>query len=167
MLALDLDDTIADFMGQMVAFYGKPMNGFRGSLESMYPHLDVKAIISNPNFYKTLRPIDGAWKMLHYLDNRHDLIYLSARDSELQDVTAEWLQTWGFPHVPLLCVGREGKLILLKQTNFITLLVDDMEIFLLAKQGNAIVYNQPWNQSLSFTRIQSWRHYANHGILLP
>jgi len=167
MLAVDLDDTIADFMGQMISFYGKPVTGFSYSLRKMYPHLDIDAIICDPEFYRTLLPIDKAQEAMWWLNHTNKLIYLSARSPELRDVTAEWLDKWRFPKAPLFCVGKEGKLILLQQSNLVTTLIDDMEIFLVAQQDNAIVYNQAWNCNLLFPRISSWRYYVKYSRLVP
>lgn len=171
MIAIDLDDTIADFMGGFVKKYGPPLCGGRldTSLRMMYPHLDIDAIVREPAFYLKLVPIEGAQRVLYKLSSMNSLIYLSARDPSLQDITVKWLRGWGFPAAPLICAGTEGKLMMLRRTNFIQILIDDMELFLRAASSgvHVIAYTQPWNMKLNIRRIRSWRDYDKRGLYMP
>ena len=137
----------------------------------MYPHLDIDAIVSDPKFYLGLVPIEGAQRIIYKLSSMNSLIFLSARDPSLQDVTAKWLRGWGFPDAPLICAGTEGKLMMLGRTDFIRILIDDMEIFLRVASSNThthvIAYTQPWNMGLNIHRINSWRDYDKRGLHMP
>jgi len=169
MIAIDLDDTIADFMGLFVERYGMPPGGLNITLRKMYPHLDIDSIVNDPEFYRDLQPIDGAVEVLCKLAPFNTTIYLSARDFSLQAVTERWLRYWGFPSAPVVCAGMEGKIVILQQTDIVSILLDDMELFLRAvpTTTRVIAYTQPWNIGLAVPRINSWRDFDERGIHLP
>lgn len=172
-LAIDIDDTVADFMGAVERqFPGECAGLDKSSLKEMYPGRDeeIDRIIRSAEFHGGLAVVPGArgalWKLL---EDGHAVYYVTARREELMFVTIAWLRDNGFPFSSdyLHVVGREP---FSKSKTYrhldVGAVVDDYPAALKeAYMAGAapIIFDRPWNQDLlDWTRMKNWEEI--HGI---
>lgn len=167
-LAIDIDDTLCDFMGALELRWPGECAGLdRSGLKEMYPgrEADLEQIIRSTEFHGSLLRIPGArgamWKLL---EDGHVVDYVTARRKELMFVTAAWLRDQGFPFSSdhLYVVGREKRS---KSATYrslgVGMVVDDYPAALseAAMAGAApIVFDAPWNRHVfaGWHRINKW-----------
>ena len=149
-VALDIDDTLADFIGHMVSVYGEPVfdSMSSGSLEIMWPHIDWATALKDQILTKDMPVIDGALELADELACRAPIAYVTARPKELSWVTSLWLEGHGFPPAPVACLGRDLKAGFLRSGMFKLIIDDNPKAMRIAQQVRAKRYcvAQPWNE---------------------
>lgn len=112
------------------------------------------------NFWRSLRPVLGAVRGVHFLWRRHPLMFVTHRHEELAGVTQAWLDRHGLGDIPVhYCRGNTGKR---PKTELpMDLQVDDkpstVEEFLDMGRG-ALLFRQPWNHEAwkRLPGVRSW-----------
>ena len=165
-ISVDLDDTLADFVGAATRILGaSPVSGAH-SLKAMYPgrEAEVQALLEDADLYRSLPVILGAQEALREMVSRFgcELAYVTARPIGLSVVTAAWLERNGFPPGFVFCVGRANgsKAERIKKLE-IQIAIDDyppaLDEITLLTEAKAIVFSQPWNlEYKDLPRIEAW-----------
>jgi uncharacterized HAD superfamily protein len=154
-LAVDIDNTIADTNGTML--------GFMPGLEiEKYPAPGINQELFNQNpwiFTDTL-PIKGAAEGVNYLSAYWKIVYLTARPECAEGLTYAWLKQHWFPESLVICTDNKPEWILKLG---ISLAIDDSpkEIMAISKLIPVCIYEQPYNKELShigyrFTWSSNW-----------
>ena len=122
---------------------------------------------NEPLIYKESPPAKCALHILNEWENKHDLIFISARGSHLLDVTEDWFFHHGltFQHIEL--IGSHDKVDTVKK--------HQIELFFEDKHDNAvmiheecripvILFDTPYNQEIlpkGVVRVNNWweAHY--------
>ena len=153
-VALDIDDTLADFMGYMETIYGEPVFGSRlsSSLETMWPHIDWTTALKDENLCRGMPVMDGSLELADELACRAPLAYVTARPKELSWVTGRWLEVNGFPPAPVACLGKELKAGFLRSGMFKLIIDDNPKAMRIAQQVKAkrFCVAQPWNEDENY-----------------
>lgn len=154
-LAVDIDNTIADTNGTML--------GFMPGLEiEKYPTPGItkEFFDDNPWIFTDTQPIKGAAEGAHYLSFYWEIVYLTARPKWAEGITRSWLKRHWFPEGLVKCTDKKPDWI--KKLGAI-LAIDDSpnEIMALSKLIPVCRYEQPYNTELShigysFTWSSNW-----------
>jgi len=130
----------------------------------MLPGIELEQYFTSKEFHLAIPPLPGAAEGVAWIvDQGHKVRYASARPPEVEDVSREWLEKWGFPPLPLHCLSREGKQALLRSDPYELLLDDQMRYLKLAdEQGKrAIAMDRRWNTGWDGDRIASWGDFPD------
>ena len=153
-VALDIDDTLADFVGHMVSVYGEPVfeSMSSGSLEVMWPHIDWGTALADEILTRDMPVMDGSLELAHDLACRAPIAYVTARPKELSWVTSKWLSYHGFPPAPVACLGKELKAGFLRSGMFKLIIDDNPKAMRIAQQVGAkrFCVAQPWNEDENY-----------------
>jgi hypothetical protein len=168
MIAIDIDETICEYMYGMIVKYGPPAQWSEG-LEVMFPGADLKIHFEPANhdlFLSSLLPVPDASRalwLLKYLGV--PFCYMTARKPVHRQVTQTWLEINLFPNAQLILC--EDKCETIRERKDITAMIDDQFKYLEvgAQEGLGLyVFDKPWNHDfLIGTRVLSWLH-AIHQI---
>ena len=156
---IDFDDVLSDTFAELERREGPATDFSSEDLRVMFPRIDLENYFDNLDFYRELPPVPGAAEgVAGLVASGHDVRYASARPPDIQEVSLEWLVAWGFPDVPLKCLGKEGKKELLRSDSYDLLIDDQMRYLSIAReQGKrAIAMDRRWNSSWDGDRISSW-----------
>ena len=168
MIAIDIDETICEYVYGMIVKYGPPVVWAEG-LEKMFPSADLKMHFEQHNhdlFISSLLPTPDASKamwLLKYLGV--PFCYMTARLPVHRAVTQNWLDMNFFPPAQLiLCDDKREEI---RNRKDITAIVDDQPKYLdvANKEGiGTYVFDKPWNHDVVYgTRVLNWLH-AIHQI---
>ena len=165
-ISVDLDDTLADFMGVATRILGPGSVSGVHSLKAMYPgrEAEVQALLEDADLYRSLPVILGAQEALREMVSRFgcELAYVTARPIGLSVVTAAWLERNGFPPGFVFCVGRTNgsKAERIKKLE-VKIAIDDyppaLDEITLLTEAKAVVFSRPWNlEYKDLPRIEAW-----------
>lgn len=149
--ALDIDDTLADFVPYMESIYGTPhhpqYNGY-WRLEEMWPDVDWETELKNVDHAYKMPSREGAHELADELARKVPFIYLTARPPELNYATATWLHHNEFIPAPIACVGKDLKKGLLRSGLFGVIIDDSPTAMKIARDVKALRFciKQPWNE---------------------
>ena len=160
-ILLDIDDTLADFFGALEERLGPAVDDSIENLGLMFPGNELVRYLESDDFHREMLPLDGAVQGVNWLfDAGHHSQYLTARAPELQQLTQEWLDEWGFPKAVLHSVGRDAKKKLLRTERY-ELMIDDQKRYLRVahKHGKrTIAMDRPWNANWGGTKLKNWMY---------
>jgi len=154
-LALDIDNTIADTNGTMLGF----MPGLK--IEKYpTPGITKEFFEENPWIFTDTMPIKGAAEGVNYLSWYWEIAYLTARPKWAEGLTSTWLKRHWFPEGLVICTDNKPDWIVKLGAN---LAIDDSpkEILAINKLIPVCIYEQPYNKDLShigdsFTWSSNW-----------
>ncbi len=158
LIALDIDDVLADFCGQVAKWLGPPAVFPYSRLMEAWPKDDIIRLFRDEQFHQELIPIagsvEGAWKLWDIAN----LLYVSSRPYAMRGITRTWLSDHDYPPVNAVCLD-ERKADFLRHGNF-DWAIDDMEHFLKAAMtggSSAILFSRMWNVNFSVgMRANDW-----------
>ena len=165
-VAVDLDDTLCDFMGPMIDYFNfKHNTSYTLNDMTEYEFIDkwpqaqstIDEFISNQDNVMNLKPIEGAYEKLKEL--KCNLIVVTARSYELQEVTKRWIDKH-FPDLfnDIIFTNQYGKNDYPKptkaeicETYSIDILIDDRMSNIEScvqknKNFRGILHYRPWNE---------------------
>lgn len=168
-IAVDIDVVIADFVSTFRELVRERLK-FELRYEDIYVHdlnlvlgLDLQSELM-PLVHETIRrdptPVLGARESLGRLAASHDIILVTARPSDLDEVTRAWLTTHEIPHHSLHHMPEAEK----NSTNIeLDVVIDDHLKELLGfinKVPELVIFDRPWNQTFNVkqhvTRVRTW-----------
>lgn len=158
-ILIDFDDVLSETFAELERREGPATDFSTEDLRVMLPGIDLDQYFTSHEFHLAIPPVPGAAEGVAWIvDQGHDVRYASARPPEVEDVSKEWLEKWGFPMLPLQCLSREGKKELLRSDSYDLLIDDQMRYLNLAhEQGKrAIAMQRRWNTGWAGDRIASW-----------
>ena len=158
-ILIDFDDVLSDTFAELERREGPATDFSVEDLRVMFPGIDLDQYFTNSGFHLEIPPVPGASEGVSWIvDQGHEIRYASARPPEVEEVSREWLEKWGYPIVPLHCLGREGKKELLRSDPYDLLIDDQMRYLKIARERGkrAIAMDQRWNTSWEGDRIASW-----------
>ncbi len=158
-ILLDFDDVLSDTFAELERREGPATDFSVEDLRVMFPGIDLRKYMESLDFHREIPPVPGAAEGVNWIIARgHKVRYASARSPDVQKVSLEWLREWGFPPVPLHCLGRDGKKELLRADPYDLLIDDQMRYLNIAReQGRrAIALDRRWNGSWDGDRIVTW-----------
>jgi len=161
-LAVDIDDVLADYVGECIRTYGWPVQWSDG-LKNMWPNVNWDAHFQpefHTQFLLSLRPIVGAIDVLIEVMDDYDLFYFTATKPHAGHIRETWLNRNFFPKAPIICAGSfDGKVEWL-QEHPVDVLVEDVSRVLWAASNQgafAITFDTPWNRDLrTGKRVKTW-----------
>ena len=159
-ILIDFDDVLSDTFAELERREGPATDFSVEDLRVMFPGIDLDQYFRNSGFHLEIPTVPGAAKGVFWIvDQGHEVRYASARPPEVDEVSREWLEKWGFPILPLQCLSREGKKELLRSDPYELLIDDQMRYLKIArKRGKrAIAMDRRWNTSWDGDRIASWK----------
>ena len=158
-IILDIDDTLAKTFAELERREGPADTYEAEDLRVMFPGIQLERYLGSIEFHRSIPPVEGAAKGVNWLlDLGHEAIYVSARPESMQAATQDWFEEWGFPTLPLYCLGREAKLQMLAEKPY-DLLIDDQLRYLRAAEARGrrtLAVDYPWNASWDGPRIMNW-----------
>lgn len=172
-IAIDIDDTLGDFVGPMLSFYNekyrtnfKPtdLRSYRFNELFGCPHID-EAVRRIDNFIhygiKDLKPLPGAGEVIKKLSRKNNLVVVTSRPSNWEQVTIDWIDK-NFPdcfskiyfshnHYTDLGKDKRKKHEICRDLQADLLIEDSIDYAThCAVQKDHIMrvflYNQPWNK---------------------
>jgi hypothetical protein len=156
---IDFDDVLSDTFTELERREGPASDFSVEDLRVMFPGIDLRPYFEDLEFHMEIPPVPGASEGMHWIIAAgHDVQYASARLPSVEEVSREWLEKWGFPLVPLRCLGREGKKEMLGYDEYDLLLDDQMRYLNVARERGkrAVALDRRWNGSWNGERIASW-----------
>ena len=163
-IVLDIDDTLADFFGALEERLGPAVDVSIESLEVMFPGDELVHYLQSDDFHREMLPLDGAARGVNWLlDSGNDLLYVTARAPDLEQLTQEWLDQWGFPKAALHCIGREAKKKLLRSEPY-DIMIDDQQRYLHVAQESGkrtIAIERPWNTKWEGEKLSHWNNIGS------
>jgi len=158
-ILIDFDDVLSETFAELERLEGPAADFSADDLRVMFPGIDLEYYLENLDFYREMRPVPGAEEgVTGIVASGHEVKYASARSPDIEEVSREWLSEWGFPDLPLNCLGRDGKKKLLRTEQYDLLIDDQMRYLSIAReQGRrALALDRRWNASWDGDRIFSW-----------
>ena len=158
-ILVDFDDVLSDTFAELEKRAGPAADPSAQDLREMFPGIDLRIYLESLDFYREIPPVSGAAKGVQgIIASGHEVRYASARLPDVEGVSREWLNEWGFPDVPLKCLGREGKKELLRSERYDLLIDDQMRYLKIARErgSRALALDRRWNGSWDGDRIASW-----------
>lgn len=161
-LGFDIDGVISDFVKTFVKIVEKHYD-FRLTEEDVYCHdLNLVLGISKEERNRLIRETIsnglelnlGAQQTLVKLSSEgHQIFILTARSSNLIEITKKWLKEKGIPYYRLLHL-KEGEKYN-ANVNLDLVVEDNLEdaIGLSQKVKNVLIYDHPWNQSKNVRKL--------------
>lgn len=173
MLGLDIDGVVVDFTHSanlwLAEQTGTPLlppatwHYYRG-----YPNGDVLFAslfdtAKQANFWRGLRPVQGAIRGVRSLAKRGDIAFVTHRHEELRGVTEDWMTRHGLGDIPVFYLRGEGGKTSKVAVPHLQVHVDDkpstVREFLDAGR-DAVLFRQPWNHE-AWKELPSVRGWAN------
>lgn len=158
-ILVDFDDVLSDTFAELERREGPATDFSVEDLRVMLPGIDLDKYFRNSGFHMEIPPVPGAAEGVSWIVGLgHDVRYASARPPEVEEVSREWLEQWGFPILPLQCLNREGKKELLRSDPYDMLIDDQMRYLNIAQeQGKrAIAMQRRWNTGWAGDRMANW-----------
>ncbi len=158
-IVVDVDDVLADTFGAFEDRFGQAADASAENLDTMFPGADVRSVFDDIEFHTEIPPIDGAAAGVDWLiESGHQATYLSSRSPMVEETTRLWLRRWGFPDLPLRCLGRDSKMSSLRSDPYDLLIDDQLRYLTIAKERGirAIAFANPWNSTWSADRVDGW-----------
>ena len=178
-LGFDIDGVISDFAFTFMKIVKEKYNLLLTEKELLYHHLDLLLGINKKErrqlvkeiLLEDLNLIPGAKDAILKLKAEgHEIILLTARYIELENVTKDWLKRKGIPYSNLFMLN-EGKKHL-ADVRLDLLVEDNLEdtIGWSKKVKNILLFDHPWNKSFNvhglFKRVYSWKDILDEIKLL-
>jgi len=170
-IGVDIDGVVSDsypaWLQELNQHYGKNItviNDYNMHLVFDVPWEDMNNFfIDNvERLFMMAQPVCGALEGIQaLLKEGHEVIYITARTPEEEEVTVRWLTMHGIPHEQVLFTGLKSKVDLVKQWG-IEAFIEDYEVNakMIAETGVPVfLLDTSYNQvdlSTGVTRCQSW-----------
>jgi hypothetical protein len=160
-ILVDFDDVLSETFAELERLEGQSATDFSvEDLRVMLPGIDLDQYFKSYEFHIEIPPVLGAAEGVAWIvDQGHDVRYASARPKEVEEVSREWLEKWGFPIFPLHCLSREGKKELLRSDPYDLLIDDQMRYLRIAQEEGkrAIAMKRRWNTEWDGDIIAGWK----------
>jgi len=157
MIVLDIDGVVSDMFAELdfvLQQAGYPPNHWetwRGyHWDEIYPDIDrdvLDLFLKNPLLVKNSKPFEDAWYWANHYSSQYDIMYLTARDKSLSQVTWDWFFEWDIPAD--FVVFEKNKPEFLSQIQ-VTVYVDDYPDMVQQASDigvNAFLMNRPYNMN--------------------
>ena len=177
-IAVDVDDVLADFTDQLIVFYNKTYNtSFKKKDFTSYDFWDIwggtkeETIHTMNQFFKSkyferISPIEGSLHAIRLLEKKHELIIVTSRYTIVADKTISWLRKHysdSFKEIHFSYYDKNISKSELCRKLGAQVIIDDAEKNILdcAKIGmTVLVYDCPWNKHIKtndkITRVHNW-----------
>ncbi len=170
MIAIDIHDTLGDYILAMCQRYGPPQhwpNGGEYGLGMMWPSVDMAAHFEPENHGPFLATVphffdapNSVWRLRQM---GLEICYFTATPPIYQQIMRDWLELRSFPPAELrMADGWDKKSEALLRYDDISIIIEDSPTTLLAAADLGIscyVYDRPWNRDVTVgTRVMGWQH---------
>jgi uncharacterized HAD superfamily protein len=157
MIVLDIDGVVAnyfeelDFSLQQAGYPEHHWENWAGySWKDIYPNIpreEIDSFLHDPMIAKNCKAFEDAWYWINHYSSIYDIMYLTARDSTLSDVTWEWFREWDIP-VDFI-VFEKNKVEFLTQIQPTIYVDDHPDMVKLANDAgiNSFLYNRSYNSN--------------------
>ncbi len=171
-MGIDIDGTLSEFdsflpyFNQLLGTTVKPEQIIQYDLHEIFGveydrFSDLFDEHSIP-LYKACLPRRCAQEQLKWIDDRFEIVYITARYKEFKELTEEWLQQHGFPTRHIICTGSHDKIQAMQENKVHYMVEDRLENALqIWEQIKVPVYllDTPYNQSKlpnGVSRVKDW-----------
>jgi len=170
-IGVDIDGVVSDsypaWLQELNLHYGKKItviNDYNMHLVFDVPWDDMNSFFTDnvERLFMIAEPVCGAKEGIQSLLRAgHEIIYITARTLEEEDVTVRWLTMHGIPYEHVLFTGLRSKVDLVKQWG-IEAFIEDYQVnaTMIAETGVPVfLLDASYNQvdlSSGITRCQSW-----------
>jgi len=182
-IAIDIDDTVLNFLDGFFSFYKKhhnPSFDYKREKVSNYLFEDILGIDTNKvislfsefkktHFFKKMTPLDGAKEAIIKLSKGNEIIFITARPSDLNQETKEHLDSLFPKHNFQIIHSHDSKNNKIKEKadfckdlGIEVIIEDDKKAALnCAQKGIAcFLIDQPWNRDMGdcarIMRVKTW-----------
>lgn len=168
-IGIDIDGVIADFVTSFRALVKEKYNiefGYEDIREhDLYKVLGInekeaiELILETFDFDLNTQP--DAPESIRKLSEIHEIVLVTARPQQTEEITKKWLEKKGIPYNKLIIV-TEGNKHETEKEGFDVIIDDHLKEIVRwsEKVPLVLVYNHPWNKSLNiknnFERVFSW-----------
>jgi len=182
-IGLDLDEVLADFINNFLAYYNN-INKTSFKQEEIYDY-NIFKVWKQPkekimksiyDFYKTpyfenIKPISGAVEGVEILSQKHELKIITSRQNDIKQKTIKWIekyfpnkfsQTYFTNHFSFNGSSSKKSEICLSEN--VDIMIEDSPehaIDCASVSTKVMLLNRPWNKSNKFSknilRVQSWK----------
>jgi len=157
LIILDIDGVVADMFGELdlvlqqagyPAHHWEKWQGYHWS--EIYPDIDrdvLDLFLKNPLLAKNAKAFEDAWYWTNHYSSQYDIMYLTARDPALTQVTWNWFFEWDIPAD--FVVFEKNKPEFLSQIQ-VSVYVDDYPDMVRGSRDlgiNAFLLNRPYNMN--------------------
>jgi 5'(3')-deoxyribonucleotidase len=166
-IAIDIDDVVANFtgrMGEQFNFSPQDLHAWEGlpalcgqmSAEEFHAYLVSD---EGKDMFLNLEVLDwDVWVVIdQLLEDGHDLMFVTSRPEEVEDVTSEWLTHNRMGDIPVVFAQDKAKV-----SEQFDVLIDDNPDHIWAVNDldgkHAIVFDRPWNRNVNtlYPRVLGW-----------
>ena len=170
MIAIDIHDTLGDYILAMCQRYGPPKtwptDGLR-TLDGMWPAVDMTAHFDPSNHGPFLSIVphffdapNAVWRLRQM---GLTFCYFTATPEKYRDVMVDWLELRLFPPAEMrMAESWTQKAEALAEMDDISMIIEDSPTTLLAAADLGIscyVFDRPWNRDVTVgTRVCGWTH---------
>ena len=118
--------------------------------------------------YEQSHPRPCAQDQLKWIEERFNIVYITARLKEYEELTSKWIKEHGFPLSPIVCTGSHDKIGAIKEYNANYMVEDRLENAIhIWEELQIPVYllNTPYNQAKlpsGVYRVKDWYEITQH-----
>lgn len=177
-LAIDIDETIADFYGGLMNFYHKKTGKLHKKEE--FTEYDVMPVwkvslseaekllneFHKVHNHKEVKPFDYSVDTINSLINQGiSITIITARPKEFQEKTKEWFNHY-FSDINFNIIHTQGRKYEECKKLGINVILEDSKSTALdcAKEGiKVILFDKPWNQKIeheNIFRVKNWKEVS-------
>lgn len=180
-IGFDIDDTLIQLRKHAFQLFKKKFN--KEVDDEIFPTINTVEIyapfeLTNEDGYKywdEFRPelyftdcpaYEHAIEVLNELAKEgHDIFYITARPKKYKEQTMEWVKQMGFPVVDeqFYCGMADHEKVEIIKDLHLDIYIDDKPNVLdtlTDLSTHLIVFNQPYNQEVSYTRLYKWDEFV-------
>lgn len=161
----DVDGVVADLHSEWLKRYNQrsgdrlTVNGLTTWHISEFVLPDWKQkifdILREPDVYDNVFPINGALPAVQHLQSKHRVVFTTSCVKGMADQKWEWLERNGF--LPRRYSHKDLVITADKSLILGDLIIDDSYQHCMDFEGEAIVFDQPWNRKdIGLSRANGW-----------
>lgn len=171
-LGIDIDGTLTEFdsflpyLNRLLNTQVKPEQIIQYDLHEIFgmeykEFSDLFDQHSKPIYEESI-PRLCAKQQLHWIDERFNIVYITARYKEYMDLTERWLIDHGFPVREIVCTGSHDKLAAIEEHQVKIMVEDRLENALQiwdSLQVPVYLLDTPYNQAklpAGVIRVKDW-----------
>ncbi|RKD26837.1 hypothetical protein BEP19_16440 [Ammoniphilus oxalaticus] len=117
--------------------------------------------------YEQSHPRSCAQEELKWIDDHYNIVYITARLEEFEELTEKWIKEHGFPNSPIVCTGTHNKIPAIKEYHVNYMVEDRLENALHIWEELSVpvfLIDTPYNQATlpsGVHRVTNWREVTN------
>lgn len=177
-MGIDIDGTLTEFdsfipyFNKLLGKQVKPEDIVQYDLHEIFDmdYDDFSALFDEHSApaYEQSPPRSCAQQELKWIDERFNIVYITARLKEYEELTSRWIKEHGFPESPIVCTGSHDKIDAIKQYNVNYMVEDRLENALHIWEELRVpvfLVDTPYNQAelpAGVFRVKNWHEVTDY-----